>query len=59
MTGRTVPPKPKKQYWNEPRLGLWERVYLLEIVKLMNPRIRKREREQGELGTEQPERRTA
>ena len=33
MTGRTVPTKPKKQYWNEPRLGLWERVYLLEIVR--------------------------
>jgi NADH-quinone oxidoreductase subunit I len=23
----------KKQYWNEPRLGLWERLYIFEIVR--------------------------
>ena len=29
MTGRPV----KKQYWNEPRLGLWERLYIFEIAR--------------------------
>jgi NADH-quinone oxidoreductase subunit I len=29
VTGRPV----KKQYWNEPRLGLWERLYIFEIVR--------------------------
>ena len=24
---------PKKQYWNEPTLGLWERLYIFEIVR--------------------------
>ncbi len=24
---------PRKQYWNEPKLGLWERLYLFEIVR--------------------------
>jgi NADH-quinone oxidoreductase subunit I len=23
----------KKQYWNEPELGLWERLYILEVVR--------------------------
>jgi NADH-quinone oxidoreductase subunit I len=23
----------KKQYWNEPTMGLWERIYILEIVR--------------------------
>ena len=25
--------KPRKQYWNEPTIGLWERLYILEIVR--------------------------
>ena len=29
MTGRPV----KKQYWNEPKLGLWERLYVFEIAR--------------------------
>lgn len=29
MSGRPA----KKQYWNEPRLGLWERLYIFEIVR--------------------------
>jgi NADH-quinone oxidoreductase subunit I len=24
---------PRKQYWNEPTLGLWERLYIFEIVR--------------------------
>jgi len=27
------PRPPRKQYWNEPKLGLWERLYLFEIVR--------------------------
>jgi NADH-quinone oxidoreductase subunit I len=23
----------KKEYWNEPKLGLWERVYILEVIR--------------------------
>ena len=26
-------PAKKKQYWNEPELGLWERLYIFEIVR--------------------------
>ncbi len=29
MSGRA----PRKQYWNEPKLGLWERLYVLEIAR--------------------------
>jgi len=29
VTGRPV----KKQYWNEPKLGLWERLYVFEIAR--------------------------
>ena len=29
----TAPRKPRKQYWNEPTLGLWERLYIFEIVR--------------------------
>jgi NADH-quinone oxidoreductase subunit I len=28
-----TPRKPRKQYWNEPQLGLWEKLYLFEIVR--------------------------
>jgi NADH-quinone oxidoreductase subunit I len=26
-------PYRRKQYWNEPRMGLWERLYLFEVVR--------------------------
>jgi NADH-quinone oxidoreductase subunit I len=25
--------RPRKQYWNEPTLGLWEKAYIFEIVR--------------------------
>ena len=25
--------KARKQYWNEPKMGLWERAYLPEILR--------------------------
>ena len=28
-----TPRKPRKQYWNEPQLGLWEKLYIFEIVR--------------------------
>ena len=28
-----TPRRPRKQYWNEPTLGLWEKLYIFEIVR--------------------------
>ena len=28
-----TPRKPRKQYWNEPQLGLWEKLYVFEIAR--------------------------
>ena len=33
MTTPTPKPHVRKQYWNEPELGAWERAYLPEILR--------------------------
>ena len=36
-----TPRRPRKQYWNEPTLGLWEKLYIFEIVRglLLDPKL--------------------